>query len=184
MPLFTSPREKRLWQYVLLVLVAILATLFFGSPLLKMFENQDVQAAIFLLGMALIGAAMVANGLKIRPGKRELVVWLGLAAVYLMLLLRLGLAERSHLIEYSVLAIFIHLALAERFRKGSSVLKPALLAFLLTVIIGALDECAQLFLPERVFDPVDILFNSLAALLAVGSALVLQRVGKRWQKRG
>ena len=41
-------------------------------------------------------------------------------------------------------------------------------------MIGALDEGIQLFLPARVFDPTDILFNALAAGMAVGASLALR----------
>jgi uncharacterized membrane protein len=180
--LFTSTREKRLWLYVILVLAAITSTLVFGQPLVGLFGNHNIQAAFFLLGMILVGATILVYSLKTRTGKTEIVIWLGLAAVYTMFFLRLGLAERSHLIEYSVLAIFIHSALVERANKGNHVLKPALFALFATIIIGVLDECIQLFLPTRVFDPLDILFNGLAGLMAIGSVMVLKWARKKMKR--
>ncbi len=182
MTLFTSSREKRLWLYTLFVLVAIISTLVFGHPLVGILGNQDIQAAIVMLGMMLIGATILVHGLKTRPRKTETAIWLGLTAVYLLFFLRLGLPERSHIMEYSVLAIFIHRALIERVSQGNQVLKPALLAFVATLIIGVLDECIQIFLPSRVFDPLDILFNGLAGLLAIGSSVALQWVRKKISK--
>ncbi|MYE06585.1 MAG: VanZ family protein [Chloroflexi bacterium] len=93
-----------------------------------------------------------------------------------MVFLRLTLAERSHLIEYGVLAIFIHAALTERGEQGRAVRWPAVVAILATTAIGVIDELIQLALPHRVFDPVDMLFNTLAAGSAVGAGLVLARV--------
>ena len=182
MPLFTSSREKRLWLYAGLVLVVIISTLVFGRPLLGILGNQDIQAVIFLLGMVLVGATIIVHGLKTRPSKTEIVIWIGLAAVFLMFFLRLGLPERSHLMEYSVLAIFVHRALIERASQGNQVLKPAILAFSATLIIGVLDECIQIFLPSRVFDPNDILFNSFAAFMAIGLSLGLQWARKKISK--
>ncbi len=91
-----------------------------------------------------------------------------------MLFLRLGLPERSHLFEYSVLAIIIHKALNERANQGGQVPVPALLAFAIAFLIGVFDECLQIILPDRVFDPVDILFNGFAVTMAIGSSVILR----------
>lgn len=147
-----------------------------------MFANQNLQGAIFLLGMILVGISIIVHGLVIRPGKIEIAIWLGLAAVYTTLFLRLGLPERSHLIEYSVLAIIIHKALCERRSQGAAVPLPGMIAFAASVLIGVLDECIQLFLPDRVFDTVDMIFNALAAFMAVGTSSVLQWARKMFGK--
>jgi hypothetical protein len=132
--------------------------------------------------MLLVGVTMVMHGLKLKPGKIEIAIWFGFAAIYLMVFLRLGLAERSHLMEYSVLAIFIHMALLEREHTKKNSMNPALLAFLITLIIGVLDECIQIFLPGRVFDPNDMLFNGLAAFMAIGVRLVLQFIRNKMRQ--
>ncbi len=188
MPLFTSSREKHLWVWAFLVFVSIFSTLFIGRPLARLLGNQDVQAVIFLMAMLLIGAAILVHSLQAKPSKIEAVTWLGIAAVYTMFFLRLGMAERSHLIEYSVLAIFVHKAIAERKDQGRQIQRPALLSLVITFLIGLLDECIQLFLPHRVFDPWDILFNGIAVTMAIGSRVVLSRVrlhmGKsKWKRK-
>lgn len=182
MPLFTTAREKRLWLWALAVFAAIFSTLFLGGPLTTLWGNQNIQGAIFFLGMLLVGAAVLVYGLRKKPNRVEVAIWLGIIAVYTMFLLRLGLAERSHLIEYSVLAILVHLALMERMRWEDKALIPALLAFGITFLLGVVDESIQILLPDRVFDPVDILFNGLAALMAIGSGLILQWIRKKIQK--
>lgn len=179
MALFTSAREKKLWLWTLGVIMAIFSTLLIGQPFAKFLTNQDIQAAIFLLGMALVGATMVIHGLKTKPGKVEITIWLGLATVFMMTFLRLGLPERSHLIEYSVLTIFIHKALMERVSQGGQLPTPAFLAFLGAFSMGVIDESIQFFLPNRVFDPADILFNSFAALMAIGASVILNWAKKR-----
>ncbi len=183
MPLFTSSREKRLWLYALSVLVAIVLTLVFARPLVRLPYNEETLTPFFMLAMILIGATFIAHGLKTRPDKTEISIWLGLSAVYILLFIRLGHpAERTHLMEYSVLAIFIHKALIERLRQENLVLKPALIAFAVTLIIGVLDEGIQIFIPDRVFDPLDVLFNSLAAFMAIGGCMVLQWARKKFRK--
>ena len=57
-------------------------------------------------------------------------------------------------------------------------LVPALLAILATTLVGALDEGTQTILPSRVFDPVNMLFNLLAAVMAVTASAAL-----RWARR-
>ena len=178
MPLFKSSQEKRYWLFASLVLIAILSTLTLGQPLQRLLIDQNIQAAIFMLGMLLTGVVIVIHGLKVQPSKTEIIFWIGLIAVYLMLFLRLGIPERSHLIEYSVLSIFIHKALIERLSSNSQFFKPALMAFIITCLIGIFDEAIQYFLPQRVFDWEDILFNTLAAFMAIGGSLILQ-----WAKR-
>ncbi len=129
--------------------------------------------------MLLVAATVAHYGLSKRPDLTSWTLGLGLFTIYLMLFLRLGMAERSHLIEYSVLAVFIYRAVGERMKADKNRLRPALIALGLTLLLGTLDEVLQLFLPGRVFDPVDIFFNGMAALLAIGSVLLLQWIRRR-----
>lgn len=174
MPIFKSLKEKRLWLYTLIVFIAIFSSLLIGSPLQRFISDQKVQVAFFSTGMILTGAVVLFHGLKIFTNKIEMVIWVGLATVYLMLIFRVGTTERSHLIEYSILAIFIHKAIIERNADNNKILFHGLKAFIITCSIGILDEVIQKFIPNRVFDAEDILFNSLAALMAVGGSILLQ----------
>ena len=54
--------------------------------------------------------------------------------------------------------------------RGRRVPAPAVLAIAGTSAVGLLDECLQVWVPNRVFDPWDILFNVLAASMAVGAS--------------
>ena len=71
--------------------------------------------------------------------------------------------ERTHLFEYALVAALVHEALLERRDNGRRVPTPTLLALLISLLLGLLDESIQYLLPNRVFDPVDVAFNSLAA---------------------
>ena len=172
MPLFSSRRERRLWAWTLAVVVAIYSTLGLASTL-AMALPDDLAAVGFLVGMFLVGLTVLTQGLKTRPGGAEIAVALGVATVYLLVFFRMALPERSHLFEYSVVAVFIYEALAERASQGRRVPVPALLTILATSLVGVLDECIQSMLPSRMFDPADILFNFLAALMAVVASVAL-----------
>lgn len=180
---FSSPREKRYWLLVLLVVLGITISLFFGQALLPFLQSQDLQAGLFLTGMALTAGATLGYGLRKKAGKWEWFLLMGILAVYLMSFLRLGLAERSHLIEYSVLALLIHQALAARQAGGRMPQSVPFWAIILSFGISLLDELIQIGIPYRVFDPEDILFNGLAIAGAIGAISGLRYLGKLRQKK-
>ena len=178
MHFFTSTREKHLWLWAFAVFTAIFSTLFIGQPLARLFSSQDFRAVIFLIVMILVGATIIVHSFRTKPSKIEITVLLGIVAVYIMFILRLGMPERSHLMEYSVLAIFIHKAITERIRNGKQITMPALFSFIIAFLIGVLDEGVQIILPNRVFDPLDILFNGFVIMMAIGSGVILSWVRK------
>ena len=176
MSVFSSTRERRLWRWTLLSVSGIYLTLPFASSLATYLYNQDLAAIAFLACMLLVGATILIQGLKTRPGGLEIGVGIGLAVVYILVLIRLTLPERSHLIEYGVVATLAHEALAERASQGRQVPLPALLAIAFTSTVGTLDELIQYILPNRHFEWTDILFNILASIMAVTSIVVLRWV--------
>ena len=180
MSLFSSNRERRLWIWTAVVVAAIYSTLGLARTLVEHLGSDFVSVWLFLLGCLLVLLTVVTQGLKVRPGGAEMAVALGVAAAYLLILVRMSVpTERSHLVEYGVVAVFIHEALTERKRQGCRVPVPALLAIAAASLVGAVDEGIQKLIPSRVFDPVDILFNVLAALMAVTASVALRRA-RRW----
>ncbi|NNF82539.1 MAG: VanZ family protein, partial [Flavobacteriaceae bacterium] len=107
--------------------------------------------------------------------------WVGMAAVFLMLFLRLGMAERSHVFEYSILTMLINQALLERKQNGFKVMNPALLTFLIAFGIGLLDELIQLIIPYRVFDFYDIIFNGMVILTTILSVVFFNWLKKKFR---
>ncbi len=177
--LFSSRRERRLWTWTFVVVAAIYATLGFARSLAARLVDEGLIVAAFWAGLILVIGALVAVGLKARPRGAEIGVALGVAGAYLLVFLRMtALEERSHLIEYSVVALLMFEALKERAGNGRRVPAPAFLAIAGTVAVGVLDECIQRFLPNRVFDPMDMAFNVLAAFMAVAGVAAL-----RWARR-
>ena len=177
---FAFARERRLWGWTLAAVAAIYSTLGLGGTLAGILGDGGLGPGLFVLSCLLVLLAVVTQGLGTRPGGAEIGVALGIAAVYLLVFTRMSIpAERSHLIEYGVVALLAREALVERASRGKRVPAPALLAVLLTVPVSVLDEGIQLLLPSRVFDPVDLLFNGLAAVMAVLAASALAWARRR-----
>lgn len=183
MTLFSSRRERRLWLWVFVVMVAIYATLGLAQRWAQALEDRgllDFTVGLFLLCMLLVGLTILTQGLRVRPGGAEVAVFIGVATAYLLVLTRMTVpTERSHLIEYSIIGVLIYEALTERSSQGRRVPLPPVLAVLITVALGALDEGIQWLLPNRVFDPVDILFNTLAGTMAVAASVALTWARRR-----
>lgn len=187
MPLFASRREKRLWIWTLLVIVAIFSTLGLARALAASLAETGVGAALFIVACLMVLAAVLTQGLTNRPSGPEIAVAIGIAAVYLLVFVRMSIpTERSHLIEYGIVAIFIYEALLERRRQGRGVPAPALLAMAVTSAIGAVDEGVQGLLPSRVASFLDVFFNTLASVMAVTASAALswaRRLAGRAQRR-
>jgi len=72
--------------------------------------------------------------------------------------------ERIHFLMYGVMVTLWY----QGFRQSLVTLKRRTAIFLSTLItaaVGILDEVLQIWVPDRVFDPRDIQFNVIAALL-------------------
>ena len=178
-----SRLEFRLWLCAMAAAAAIFGSLAFAAELASALESRQLlepaSVFLFLAGMALVGATVLARGLFSHPGGLIIVIGIGALAILVLLFLRTAvLAERTHLIEYSVLGTFVYAALAERQASGRRVPYPALLALLLTTAIGSLDEAVQYLIPGRFFDPQDVIFNFLAAAVAITGCAAIG-----WAKR-
>jgi len=175
MPLFSSKRERRLWAWTLAVVLAIYSTLGVAATLAGVLRNRSLIDSFFVFGFLLVLATIATQGLRTRPGGVEICVALGVAAAYLMVFVRMAIPveERTHLIEYGVVAVFIYEALTERVSNGHRVPVPALLAVLATSLFGAIDECIQGILRSRVFETRDIMVNILAGVMAVAASVTL-----------
>ncbi len=133
---------------------------------------------LFLVSLVVISILFVSR----RPGRAEIAAGAGILIVYLMAWLRIGVAtpeERTHLFEYSLVAALVHEALLERRENGRFVPVPAILALIISILLGWLDEGIQSLLPNRVFDLIDIAFNSLAVTMIIGARWILAFV-RQW----
>ena len=166
------------------VLAAIIAALWLTEILVDMFSDRRMLDGIFFLSFLVMIAALATHGFRLWPRRLELGIIIAVCMVYLQFFLRMNSPyERSHVIEYAVLAILVFEALRERNANGKAIRRPGLAAFCIVASIGLLDELAQLFIPARVFDYVDILFNVMAAGVAVIALLATNWVRNRIEKK-
>lgn len=181
MSLFTSRRERRYWLYFVAAVAAIYSTLGIAGALAAALEDRGLIGLAFGAGFLTVIGAILASGLRRSPGPRMIWVGIGIAAVYGMVAVRLFIEplERTHLFEYGIVALLVREALLERARNGRLAYSPALLAILIGTLVGCVDEGIQAALPNRVFDLRDIVFNTLAAAMAVTASAAVA-----WASRG
>ena len=171
---FSSNRERSLWGCTLVVLAAIYSTLGPAPALADALRERNILEVTIITFMLLVVGGVVLSWVRTRPGWREIGVGLGVALAFLMVGARINSwEERTHLIEYGIVAALIHQALLERRRNGRQVWAPATLTILLTTLLGTLDEVIQAFLPGRVFDARDIFFNFFAGFMVTAARLAI-----------
>ena len=181
MKLFTSKAEKVLWISAAIVQLTIYATIGVTRSLSGFLRENGLLTPVFISGMVLVAASVVALSLRRSTNIRTLGILLCIIAVYTMVLIRIEVPEeRTHIIEYGLVAILIYRALLERKKSGSLIL--VVFAILITTALGFLDELIQWIVPDRVFDFEDVLFNGIAASMAVGSGWLLNKFSGRNKK--
>ena len=165
-------------------MAAIYSTVGLARSLAARLGDTGIGEWLFLLCCLLILTMVVTQGLRWRPKGFEIGIALGVVAVYALVFVRMAIpTERSHLIEYGVVALLVRAALGERSRT-LTIRAPNCLAVAGATLLGALDECAQLLVPQRVFDPADMLFNFLGAAMALSGRAALAWARRRARRAG
>jgi len=162
-------------------MTAIYSTLGLAGMLAEVLRERRIMDNTFFYCFLLAVAAIIGIGTRWRPGKREIWVMLGVVVAYGMVIVRMGLSpeERTHIFEYGVVAAIIYQALIERKQNGRRVPLPAIMAIAVTWILCWIDEGIQMIIPNRVYDIRDILFNLIAAVMAVLSSMALAWARRR-----
>ena len=117
--------------------------------------------------------------MTVLPRWPEIVVGVGVAVIYSFTLMSIAKPEeRMHLIVYGIVALLIYAALLERSAFGRTIPASSIVVVMVTTGLGLVDECLQLASPDRVFDVRDILYDALAATMAV-----IANASLRWARR-
>lgn len=163
-----------------MVLIGILSTLGPAQSLAQELRARNLLRLTMAAVLAPTLLVLAWRWIRTRPGKAEVAVALGTVFVFLWAWARVETPEeRTHLLEYGILTVLVHRALLERQANGRLAKSPAVLAVVISVGLGLLDEGVQLFLPNRVFDWRDIGFNVFAVAVAMGARLAVAWVRRR-----
>lgn len=175
----SSSRETRLWSAAGLCLLLVYSSLSIARPIAEYLRGRNLLRPLVASAFILAAALVLGSVLRRRPKVR---VWLTLALLaggYLSVLLTIPMLpeERLHFLEYGLFAGLVYSALRERQRRGARTLvSPVVGALALTFVAGWVDEGIQAILPNRVYDPRDVAFNTAAGLLCLVSMVILERV--------
>lgn len=157
---------------------AVLATTAVGPDVVDELRRQGARDLLFGAGALLVALMIVLR--MARPDRLVVAITLGLVGVAVLVGVRfVAGVERTHLVEYAVLATALDGALAN----GRSGNVRHWSAWLLTSALGAVDEAIQAALPRRVFDVRDILFNATAAGAAIAIPVVAGLLARTAQER-
>ena len=172
--------EKLYWRWTAIVIATIYLTLGPAQVVAQFLREQNLLRITIIASMLFFGSFLFRKWMLNRPGFAEVGLVLGIVSVYLMTWLRFGNWEsRTHLFEYGLVSLLIYQALLAGKTKGRNIPFPAVLAILLTAIIGWADEGIQYLLPNRVYDLVDVGFNALAGGMAVLSTMLISWIRRR-----
>lgn len=170
MPIFTSPRERRLWLQAAACLASIYAVIFFARAIVDALRDRGALRLTVMAVFALAAIVVAWRVARARPGWREIGAVLLCGVLYAVVLSRLERhEERIHFLEYGLFAGLVEAALRER---GS--LWSGWIAIAVTAAAGWIDEGIQGLVPGRVYDLRDVVFNLVAGILAV-LAVTLRR---------
>ncbi len=159
--------ETRLWLAVALWIV----TLFFTIPIARALQGVVRESlgsssfGYFVITVVIFSTVVVLYKIRERLSLKSSSFWwlLVCATVLIAYTIRLwdNPVEAVHFVQYGILTILAFLALGCR-HKNSWVY---LAAFLVTVIVGIIDEGIQWLVPNRIWGLSDIGINSLSALI-------------------
>ncbi|MBO6576774.1 MAG: VanZ family protein [Rhodothermales bacterium] len=173
-------REGRLWIWAGVVVLIIYTTLGPAQIINEWLRERSMLLNTVTIGVGAFAAVALAAWLRTKPGLQQVGFVLGALAAAAMAVMRVDSIElRTHLFEYGVVAMLIYQAFSERWRGRYGLFAPAAAGFAVSVVVGAVDEAIQWFLPNRVFDPVDIGFNAVAAGMVIGIGLVITWMRRR-----
>lgn len=174
----SSSREMRLWSAAGLCLFFIYASLSIARPVAEYLRDRNLLRLAVSLIFILTAAFIFWRAFLNRPGRRVLVTLALLVGSCLLVLLRLPMLpeERLHFLEYGLFAGLVFEALRERRkRQAATLVSPFVGALVLTLGAGWVDEGIQAVLPNRVYDPRDVAFNTTAGLICLVSIMLLER---------
>jgi len=162
-------REKNAWRALLLYIALLYATLTLTYDLyisvFNMLGETWVRRGLLTIFLG-IGVALLAPlGKRLRRDPRRTLPLALIIGVLIYSMWDIDVpANQIHFLQYGPLTVLVVEAL--RFRIQDRQIYPC--TALLVLLVGIGDELLQSFLPERRFDPHDVVLNVLAGVLTLG----------------
>ena len=187
MRLFYSTREKKLWIWAFVVFLAIYSTLGLGGLFIENPFLIDLLIPLYMGSFFTLVVILIIGLVRYQLKRHFIWLLLGIFLVAVMVVVRMNMSaiERTHLFEYALLSSLVFYALMERRQFVKAKIHPAILTIIICFAIGWIDEGVQYFIPGRVYDFQDVIFNLSAILITVTFAWVLSLsiVAKRLSRK-
>ena len=160
--------RKGLWILIFLYIAFIYVSLPFARGFLNFLYDSLGKELLSLSANLLLGTIFLYGIYIFRHRDiRNIVLFLIPAVILIFFAMSLERPEeRIHFLQYGVLGFLVYKGF-----EGVKTLKPVLIGGFI-VMVGAVDEIIQWFLPNRVGDLRDVLFNSIGGLLGTWFAKV------------
>ncbi len=160
--------RRKLWILILIYIGFIYISLPFARPFLNYLYSSLGKELLSILANLLLLTLFLYGIFRFRQRELINIVLFTVPAVLLILVAMMleRPEERIHFIQYGILGFIVYKGF-----EGVKTLKPVLAGGFI-VIVGAVDEIIQWFLPNRVGDLRDVLFNSIGGLLGTWFAKV------------
>ena len=165
----------KIWRVPLLWIVFIYSTIPIARPIINFFESlinlNGVIRSIAVLWIGLIIGVTVKTA-KVHRGMVGLSL-LALGGLFVGALFIPGQpAEKLHFFEYSLLAVFVQRAFITQGTR-----QWPLWTLLISLAASLGEETLQFFYPGRVFDLLDVLYNTAGSAFGLGYIFLAQKGG-------
>ena len=160
------PVSKLPWLTIVLGTYIIISASFTKQLLDFVKTYIGTQGFSVLVSLILIVLTLLLFIFKIRKKGRLIntLVFIIILIIAIILILQLEIPEeKMHFVEFGTLGWIAGRDLIKRNKKT----KRAILAFVICILVGILQESLQLLLPYRYFQWRDILFNNLGSTLGL-----------------
>ena len=179
MTLFTSKKERKLWILNIVVISIILSTLGVDQQIANFMRAHSILNDSINFVAVLSGLGVIAYMIKMKSGFFEYLTFASACFVLFWMWLRIDIPEeRTHLIEYLVVSALFYRTFKERALNMSGFNFFPLKAFATAILVGVMDEVVQYFLPNRVFDIIDVGFNVIAVTMGTLFCLIIDKRDK------
>lgn len=156
-----------------LIAAAYILLMFAGLPYLPIFWDRLARTSPLLFAgfstLLVPAIAVSAFGYLLFRGRRRtpahLLLTGGICLLFVAAVYKISTvpADRFHIVEYVILSILVFRALEGRV--SPHLVYPGVIAC--AFMVGILDEAVQALIPNRVYDPIDILVNWLSSLFGI-----------------